>query len=768
METQKMQSSFRHGVAALALIAAFNPAYAEGEDVAALIKPDSSISVGASAVSGKKEDRAAFGQYNGFRQQSGQLNLDIDYLRRDDTMGLWTSFTGRNLGNENRELGFSQQKQGDWKYSFEYGELVRNYSNTINTNLQGIGGTSLIVSTIGAPVAAVAPNTAGLAAAQGTGSNVDLKTTRKALNLGIDKWLTEYLQLEVSFKNEDKSGARMFGRGFNCSGTQGCVTVGANSNAFGAILMLPEPINSATRQFEAKLNYSDDKLALNGGYYGSFFTNRFGSMNQTFSGLLWQPNGSGFDPRNVTGNSLQTAMGQPLALPPDNQAHQLSLAGTYAFTPSTRATFKYAFTRGIQKEAFYSMGLTGAPRGALDAQVDTSVAQVGLTSRPMPKLSIVANLRYEQKSDKTPIDLYRSSKTLATSIPASAINTNSPGSHTKIKGKLEASYQLPEGYRATAGVDYDFRDLGRPTGTNDTSGQATAIRAKNDEVGYRAELRKSLSETVNGAVSIGHSRRNGSSWMVATNGTAPTQPDGNFASANGVSVGLFPLLWMDLKRDKVKGSVDWAATNDLTFQASVEAAAEHYYAPTMRGARDGKNTAINLDAAYKLSDNWKLNGWYSRADTILDVNGTTNAYMAGMRQLGHNLGLGVRGAPTGQLEVGADLTASFETNRTALGANGTPSGFGTAPGSIAGPGGGQPSALPVAAFRQLNLNIFGKYTLDKNADIKVNLAHQRYYSNEWFWNYNGTPFFYSDGSTVTQKDQQNVTFIGAAYVYKFQ
>jgi hypothetical protein len=121
--------------------------------------------------------------------------------------------------------------------------------------------------------------------------------------------------------------------------------------------------------------------------------------------------------------------------------------------------------------------------------------------------------------------------------------------------------------------------------------------------------------------------------------------------------------------------------------------------------------------------------------------------------LGHNLGLGVRGAPTGKLELGGDLTFSYEVNRNGIGVIGANT---------------QPNALPAAAFRQLNLNIFGKYALDKNSDIKVNLIHQRYYSNEWFWNNNGTPFFFTDGTTVTQKDQQNTTFLGATYIYKFQ
>jgi MtrB/PioB family decaheme-associated outer membrane protein len=732
---------YRQGVIALALAAAFGPAFAEGEDLAKFIKPESSVTAGLGGVSGNKQDRAFFGQYNGFRKDSGQLLFDVDLNKRDDASGTWTNFDARNLGSENREMRFSQQKQSDWKYFFEYGELVRNYSNTINTNIGGIGTNNLVVNTLGNPTAT--PTAAGLAAAQGTGSNVDLKTTRKSLGFGADKWLTANLQFEASFKNEDKTGARLYGQSVPCSaGRYGC------TGTRGYMLLLPEPINSSTRQFEMKLNYADEKLTLNGGYYGSFFVNKFGALNTVVAtpSNMWNPNGSRFGVADTA--ALTTLMQLPLALPPDNQAHQISLAGTYAITPTTRATFKYAYTHATQKESFDSMGLVGGPRGALDAVVDTTVAQAGITARPLPKLSLVANLRWEQKSDKTPIDKYRT--TVTTTVPVGLTNTNNPGSHTKVKGKLEASYQLPAGYRATAGLDYDFRDLGRPTGTNDTSGQASAIRAKNDELGYRFEVRKSLAENLNGVVSVGHSKRNGSRWMTATNGTAPTTPDGTL---QGAGFNLFPLFWMDLERDKVKGSVDWAATNDLNFQASVESAAEHYYAPTMRGARDGKSTGLNLDASYKISDNWKMNGWYSRGDTILDVNGTTGAYMAGLRQLGHNLGIGVRGAPTGQLEVGADFTFSYEVNRTATGVIGRST---------------QPNALPAAAFRQLNLNIFGKHALDKTADIRVNLVHQRYYSNEWFWNNNGTPFFYTDGTTVTQKDQQNVTFIGATYIYKFQ
>ena len=179
------------------------------------------------------------------------------------------------------------------------------------------------------------------------------------------------------------------------------------------MLMLPEPINSTTKQFEAKLNYSGDKFMVSGGYYGSFFTNANGSLNPTVSGNLVNPDGTTLDTSVSPGNTLAGYLQQSVALPPDNQAHQLYVSGNYAFTPTTRATFKYAYTHATQNEDFGSMGLTGAPAGVsnLGGVMDSNVAQLGVTARPMTKLSVLGNLRYEDKADKTPLALYNGAYT---------------------------------------------------------------------------------------------------------------------------------------------------------------------------------------------------------------------------------------------------------------------------------------------------------------------------------------------------------------------
>jgi hypothetical protein len=39
---------------------------------------------------------------------------------------------------------------------------------------------------------------------------------------------------------------------------------------------------------------------------------------------------------------------------------------------------------------------------------------------------------------------------------------------------------------------------------------------------------------------------------------------------------------------------------------------------------------------------------------------------------------------------------------------------------------------------------------------------------EWTWAYNGTPFTYSDNTTLSMQQTQSVNFLGASYMYKFR
>lgn len=736
MNTSKHQFGFSQKVMVLAILAAFGPVRAE-DGIAEFTKPDSSISVGVGAVSGDSKDRALFGQYNGLRKHDYYGLVDIDLVKRDDETGTWTILQGRNLGLETREVRFGQQKQGDWKYSAEYSELVRNYQNTINTGMVGAGTATPTIVSLGA---------------QGTGTDIDLQTKRKSASLGFEKWITQNLQFEANFKNEDKDGARLFGRGLDCAVQPNAFNHIGCSSAAGGLLLLPEPIDSTTKQIETKLNFSGEKFLVSAAYYGSFYDNANGSLRPTVSGNLFNPNGTTLNTAVAPGSQLAGYLQQPLALAPDNQAHQFSLTGNYAFTSSTHATFKYAYTHATQNEDFASMGLTGGPAGVtnLGGRLDTTVAQVGVTSRPIQKLSLLANVRYEDRDNKTPVDFYS----------PTAGKTNGQNSLKKLASKVEASYQLARDYRGTIGVDYETVDFGLPESTAVVGG-LNLMREKTQETAYRAELRRNLSETLTGAISYIRSDRKGSDWLnaLATGGTSVVTDAQAAALADGRPV--TPVMFMDRTRDKVKLSADWAPTERLSVQFVVEDGKDTYDSPhasLFKGLGETGAKLYGVDANFALSDVWSLNGYWNQSNQSQNVNHAL--YVATLESRSTDIGLGLTGKVSSKVEVGGNLSYSDEKSGYAQGTFGV---VNAANQSILNQGG-----LPDTSYRVTSLKLFSKYALDKNAGLRFDLIHQRAKWNDWAWGYNGVPFFISDNTTVSSQQNQNVTFIGVRYLYQFQ
>ncbi len=749
MNIAQPHHGFSKKIMVLAVLAVIGPALAEeGEDIAQYTKPESSVSVGVGGASGDSRERAIFGQYNGMRNHSGLLLLDIDMINRDDATGKWTTLEGHNLGLDDRELRYSQQLQGDWKYYLDYNQLTHHEIRTINTGMQGAGTTTPTVVRLSAP---------------GTGTDLDLKVKRESVGFGVDKWFGPSLKFELTAKSEDKDGARLFGKGFACSSSWVADGVCAASTSQWALLMLPEPINSTTRQIEAKLNFSSDKMLLTGGYYGSFYGNAYGRLAPNIPGTLNNPLGAA----TAVDAGLRSTLAQPIALPPDNQAHQFYVSGNYAFTPKTRTTFKYAFTRATQNDSFLGNGLTGAPSGRSDlgGKIDTHLLQLGLTTHPMQKLSVIANLRYEDRKDKTPQALY--------SVEGTDFFANSKYSLERLAGKLEGSYQLPDNYRATLGADYELMDRGEFSSpgcgaidpvTGDCLGDSIAglsgVRAKTEEIGWRAELRRGLSETLTGAVSYASSRRDGASNWLKPNSLPATGVTERSDTQIYSRTAIFPMMFMNRIRDKVKLSADWYATERLSLQFSVEDAKDAYGAPTTKGMRDSGYFLYSIDATLNLSAKWKLTGYWSQNDQELHV-AHSSGYDATIRTLNTTLGIGVAGKPSSRLEVGTDLSYLNDSTKYNQLLDGSASANNKTFYN-------QQGGLPEVAYDEFRLRLFGKYALEKNADLRVDVVHFRARLDEWTWGYGGVPFAYSDNTTVSFDTKQHVTFVGASYIYKWR
>jgi hypothetical protein len=161
--------------------------------------------------------------------------------------------------------------------------------------------------------------------------------------------------------------------------------------------------------------------------------------------------------------------------------------------------------------------------------------------------------------------------------------------------------------------------------------------------------------------------------------------------------------------------------------------------------------SLGVDAAYTVSDKWKVTGYVNYSDQGTQVDHSAG-YLADINNTSTNLGLGVVGKLTPQIEVGGDLSFLDDRTSYALG-----SGSSQAPG-----------VLPDVTYRMVAMKLFGKYALNASADVRLDLVHQNVSFNEWTWANAGVPFAYSDNSTVSMQPSQNVTYLGVKYVYRFK
>ncbi len=665
---------FRLAATAAAVLVGVGAYAAEGDEITALTKPESNIEFGLGYVN---TDGLRFGQYSGLNEKGTYGLLGGSLIKRDDATGTWLNFSVRNLGLESRELRFEHKRQGNWGYFIEYGVTPRFNPYTVNTGLSGIGTATQTIN--------------GDAL-----RDLVLNTKREAVTLGLSKNLPEGWDFQVRFKNEEKDGARQWGQG------KGVVTVN-NVAVPAAVNFLTDPINQTTQQLDAVLGYTGKKLQLSGGYYGTLFENHNTVLNV--------PNSTVFN---------------QMALPPGNQSHQLHLAGGYSFTPTTRGTFKVAYAKATQNESFFVVP-TMNTRTDLGGAVDTTQLQMGIVARPMPKLSLRGNLRYEDKDDNTPLAQYTTVGTTST-----LDGFNEPRSIRTLAGKLEASYALPLSLRLTGGVDYDEKNR------NTFRVASVSQRERTNETAYRVELRRSMSETLTGALAYIHSDREGSPFLT-------TVRNDNSLGLNFIA----PIQLADRKRDKVRLSADWQATEQLSLQFRLDESRDNYgqRAGSTLGAQKGEASAYSVDAAYAFSDNWQATAWISRDDTRFEqlTRTSPNTWQANLRNVSDSFGLGVRGKPLSRLEIGGDLSQSDmrDENRQQ---------------TLAGA-----AVVPDISTKLTKLNLFGKYAVKKNVDLRLNYIYDRFSTDDWTW----TNWTYSDGTRVLQSPTQTIHSIRVMMNYRF-
>lgn len=674
-----MKQTFKMTALAAAVFGAYGSALA-GQG---LVLEPNSVSVGVGVWS---EDRFQRGVFDGMRESGTYGLIDANVLQRYDDTGTTLGLKARNLGLDNRELKAEWLRQGNIGASLEYSRIVRDAPYIVNTGLLGIDSTLQTVVNI----------------TPGTGSNVELGTQRDRVTASFFKNLGPALKFNVSYRNEDKEGRRHYGRG-------------------GAPEFAVEPIDSTIRLLDAVLSYSRGALQLSGGYYGSQYT---------------------------TNNKLITSIGTAtyyLTQPLDNQGHEVYLNGGYSFTPATRGTFKLSYSRATQDDHLPTADIPGLANAAapthLDGRIDTTMAELGLTARPLPRLSILANLRYRDFDDKTPVQQY---------VFTGTLTWNTPWSYTNKIGKLEGTYRLGLGYSVLGGIEYNSQDRSFPT-----LGTIRVPFVKQlDTATYRLQLRKAMSETVNGSLAYVREDRDGKDFV---------------ASGQAQENLVHPMHIADRTRDKVRAMLDWSPLARLSVQFAVEGAQDKYGdgpGNSPLGLQEGTGSIVSADISYRLTSGLELFAWASRDESkaeeiTIEQAGASERKFNTLKETGTSFGAGVKGKPTNRMKVGGDVQQFRSVNKydqTLVGVTLNPAQV----------------PVPDITNKLLKFTLFTEYALQKNADVRLDLIHERWSTDDWSWTYfpasGPAPWPYgaaTDGTTVLVDPKQNSTFAGIRYKIKF-
>jgi len=227
---------------------------------------------------------------------------------------------------------------------------------------------------------------------------------------------------------------------------------------------LARPLDDEWHNLDAGVTYVGEDGQARIGYAGSFYSS-------TTRALSWQ------DPdAPVTPGAGQ---GQ-LALEPDNEFHQLALAGSYRWSPQTSLAGNAAAGRLTQNEALLPFtlnpNLIGAlPRTGAEAEVQTLHGDLRLTSRLTPALRIQATWVYDDRDNDTPVATW---DYVVTDALPGLPRENLDYGYTRERLALDGNWRVSSRFRGAAG--YEREVVSRE--------QAEVGRTQEDEVWARLQL----------------------------------------------------------------------------------------------------------------------------------------------------------------------------------------------------------------------------------------------------------------------------------------
>lgn len=611
------------------------------------------IEAGIGAVS---SESARFGDYTGLDRKGAFLVLGGS-LRYRGTDGYYGNLAATDLGLDTRTLQAAGGKEGVFGLRFGYAEIPHWLSDTSATPFLGVGSGTLTLPA-GYPAASTASMPLG-----STLQAVDLGFKRTRSDLGATWYGGDNWTHRVSLRHDVRDGTQRMGGSFFSSTTQ-----------------LAAPVDQTTDQLEVSTSFSSRQFQATLAYQASLF-------REGQAALTWA---NPFSPV-VTG----ATRGQ-LALPPDNQFHQIALTAGYQLNPQLQASADIAVGRMTQDEPFLAATLNPTltaplPATSLQGRADTFNGSLRVTALPLPGVRVNASVNRDKRDNRTPLAGYPA---LSTDMFLDPTPRNSQRfSFTQTRYRLNGDVRGPGSLLSSAG--FEQNDIQRTLQDSVSTSEATVW----GKVAARPLDYLGLS------VKVAHAERSHAPYGVATWVTPAQNPllrKYNLAART---------------RNTAGARADIAVGEKINIGFNADLSKDDYN-ETLLGLTGGRTATFGGDLAWNLSEQTQLNLFVQTERTRSRQTGS-QAYAqpdwAGLTEDAVDVaGLGLKhAAMKGQLELGGDLV--FSRSRS----------------DVSMDNGAANPAFPRATTALDSFKLHATYKLQDNLSLTGSYWYEHYTSQDW-------------------------------------
>ena len=488
------------------------------------------------------DDAFPFGNYTGLDEKGWYLFGDFFGTYRDDDANYF-SFEGYARGDKSNALFLKGGKQSLYELRASYQAIPRRMFDTTVTPYLGSSTGTLTLPTNWVR----APTTQQMTALQSTLEPVPIGWDWDVVRLGFDLSPTQRWKINTDYTRTERVGLRR-----------------SSGSFFFDAVEFAAPVSYKSDDLELAVSYAADSWQASLSYFGSVFDNDNESL--TWDNPYTSPVGAD------TGE---------LALPPDNESHQVSLAGSVLLPARTTLNGQLSVGHLNQNADLLpyatnmSLPTSPLPVSSADAEVDTLNVNIRAVSSPWTRVTLEGELRYNEFDNKTAINTY--DYIVTDTVPAGVPVPNSAYDYERRDIKLRGEYRTSRRLKFYAGFDNERFERNRQDRKRTTT----------NRLWFR--LRSRLGQSSNLDFDVFTEDRDGSTYSTVPNPAAPENP----------LMRKYNMADRERSGMKLRGSVYPGNRSDFGWEFEL---GDDKYQDSAIGLTDSEYVRVGADFSYLIGD----------------------------------------------------------------------------------------------------------------------------------------------------------------------